>query len=221
MNQTEHNLHVVYNELTRIFDIKEVHPRFSFKKQNFFKVGDIDKLIEKINISDFSSIKDCFAINDKTIYAESGFDDISLVFSDNKNYFQINKECSGYIKDTEYTSYEYVLCDFLDYWKQNHERLIPGLRGTYRYIICTLFNDYILNWESKNKKIENNILPDVLVPAKFGYDHGDCINQIYVPNRMTLKLCAENLLYRNIFKILLVNLQQYKNFKYCVYMNKR
>lgn len=157
---------------------------------------------------------------EKLLNIDKNINDVSLVFRYDNKYFQINKEVHQYNSDShEYSSYEFVLCDFLDFWKKEHERLIPNIRGTYRNIICYLFNEYITTRECIFHNIENNVNTEALEPMRFGYDHGDLIIPSYVPNLKSITLCKHHL-YRNIFKILLVNLQIFKKFKYCVYMSK-
>ena len=225
IQKEEKNLDEVYADLWKVVESEEfqkaVGSRFGFVKQYFFKVSKPEVLLEKIDSESYGEIADCFDYEPTQIISTAGIDNTSLVFHKDKHYFQLNKE--SYIEempDNEYTSYEFVLCDFLDFWKHNKEQLIPVMHGTYRNIICGLFNAYITQWEIPNKKIVNNILPEAIQPMKIGWDHGDSINPVYVPNKMTLGLCQRSELYRNIFKILLINLQIFKKFKFCVYMSR-
>lgn len=151
----------------------------------------------------------------------SDMSDIELVIKDNKNnYYQLLR---GYKKadapcNTERTSYEFVLCDFIKFVKSS--AILERLRAaTYKQIVCQCFNEYIDIWERNRQYIQTNVDIAALAPPHIGFKHPDNINHTYIHNRRTLELCAESELYRNIFKILLANLKSKKQKKYCVYMN--
>jgi uncharacterized protein Usg len=192
----------------------------NFMKQYYFNVKDINGFFDKLYNDNFSNIEDVLNVDTNKILNNNKLDKTSLIFSNKKKFYQINYETHEYNQvSQEYTSYEFVMVDFLNFWKTNYDWLIHTVRGTYRNIVCTLFNEYILNWEKDRHYLRDNIQVDAIVPPKSGYDHGDSINPVYVPNKITLKLC-EDPLYKNVFKILIVNLQIFKTYKYCVYMTK-
>lgn len=147
-------------------------------------------------------------------------DDIEYIFHYKNRYYQIsnNKEYNIKPEHTERSSYEFVLCDFINFFNQFN---IEQLRGSYKQIVCTCFNAYIENWEKTTNYINNNVDASALLPPHIGYMHPDNIKPPYITNPKTLALCNESELYKNIFKILLANLKSIKKKKYCVYMNDK
>lgn len=119
---------------------------------------------------------------------------------------------------TERAQYEYLLMDFIRFWEQldDIDCFISG--GDYVKTVCALFNDYIINDEKYTHKIENNIDENSLEPPCLGtrYDMGF----EYIPDKTTREICSEKNLYKNIFKVLLVNLKKQKNIKHCLLMNQ-
>ena len=110
-----------------------------------------------------------------------------------------------------------MLCDFIQYCKNRaySEKITPSYTKT----ICNLFNDYIINWESKNNTIQKNINVESIESPNLGatFDMG----YEYIPDPVTKELCKESELYKNIFKVLLANLRKGKDSRHCIYMNKK
>lgn len=141
------------------------------------------------------------------------------IFKWNKQIYQITYNHTKNDRKivSEKTSYEFLLCDFIQYCKSKnyHDKITQGYTKT----ICNLFNDYIINWEKVNNNIFKNIdiqslqSPYLGTYFDIGYD--------YIPDPITKNLCINNELYKNIFKILLANLRKGKDYKFCIYMNKK
>ncbi len=117
----------------------------------------------------------------------------------------------------EKTQYEYLLCDFVSYCKSHNYQ--DKIHHSYVKTVCSLFNDYIINWEEVNHNIENNIdinsiqSPSLGTTFDMGYE--------YIPDIITMNLCKSNELYKSIFKVLLANLRRGKDNSKCIYMNKK
>lgn len=121
------------------------------------------------------------------------------------------------VATSEKAQYEYLLLDFIQYWKDLddekdvYKMIVPG---DYIKTVCNLFNDYLTSRELLTHKIEKNIdaksLEAPCVGKRFdmGYE--------YIPDSKTLEFCRENELYRNIFKIFLVNLKRPKKSEHCL-----
>ena len=138
------------------------------------------------------------------------------IFKWNKNIYQLLYNTRETIS-TEKTQYEYLLCDFVNYCKSNNYQ--EKIQQSYVRTVCTLFNDYIVNWEEKNHNIEKNIdvnsiqSPTLGVSFDMGYE--------YIPDIITLNLCKSNEMYKSIFKVLLANLRRGKDNNKCIYMSKK
>lgn len=134
------------------------------------------------------------------LYKPEGF-----IYKWNNNVYQYLYEDPVKISP-EKTQYEFLLCDFIQYCKS--KSYIDKIESGYIKTICSLFNDYIINWESLRHNIENNIDINGITPptnaenVDIGYE--------YIPNVVTLNLCKQNVLYKRIFCVLLSNLRKIK-----------
>lgn len=137
------------------------------------------------------------------------------IFKWNKNLYQMLFSHRDKI-DVEKTSYEYLLCDFISYCKSNN--YIEKIQQSYVRTVCTLFNDYIINWEDIHNNIKNNIDVESIQSPILGssFDMG----YEYIPDIITLNLCKTSELNKSIFKVLLANLRRGKDNNRCIYMNK-
>lgn len=154
-----------------------------------------DKLIDKTNL---------YALNNP-----EGF-----IFKWNKSLYQLLYDERERIIP-EKTQYEYLLCDFMNYCKENNYQ--DKIQNSYVKTICTLFNDYIINWEEHYHNIKNNINIDSIISPS--YNNNNDIGYEYIPDIITINLCKKDLLYKAIFKVLLANLKNGKDYKKCIYMN--
>ena len=137
------------------------------------------------------------------------------IFKWNKNLYQLVYTIKEHIIP-EKTQYEYLLCDFVDYCKANNYQ--DKIQNSYVKTVCTLFNDYIINWEEQKHNIEKNIdINSIQAPT---YNNSFDIGYEYIPDIITINLCKSSELYKCIFKILLANLKKGKDNKRCIYMNK-
>ena len=108
--------------------------------------------------------------------------------------------------------------DFIRFWDELEDVDRFNTAGDYVKTVCALFNEYINNGEKYTHKIENNIDETSLEPPCLGtrFDMG----LEYVPDNTTRELCTEKVLYKNIFKVLLVNLKKPKKVQHCLLMNQ-
>lgn len=138
------------------------------------------------------------------------------IFKYKNKIFQTVSENTRII-DSEKTSYEYLLTNFVRYCKNSD--YTDKISQSYTQTVCNLFNDFIVNFEKKTHTIEHNINVDSIenpyLGAKFeiGYQ--------YIPDQVTKTLCQESLLYKNIFKVLLANLRKGKDYKHCIFMSSK
>lgn len=151
-------------------------------------------------------------INKDNLYAldkPEGF-----IFKWNKSLYQLLYEDRERIIP-EKTQYEYLLCDFVNYCKENEYQ--DKIQNSYVKTVCTLFNDYIINWEEHRNNIKNNIdINSIISPS---YNNDIDIGYEYIPDIITINLCKKDELYKAIFKVLLANLKISKDYKKCIYMN--
>ena len=116
---------------------------------------------------------------------------------------------------SEHAQYEYLLLAFLKFWRNND--LTSLIDQSYVKSVCHLFNAFI--HEEKNTHIiENNVDISGLENPCVGHRFDICYTNI--PNEITVQLCKENELYKNIFKILLVNLRKKKSSKNTVLISE-
>ena len=109
-----------------------------------------------------------------------------------------------------------MLCDFINYCKKHNYQ--SKIQTSYVKTVCTLFNDYIINWEEQTHNIEKNIDINSIQPPTYNNSFDICYE--YIPDIITINLCKSSELYKCIFKILLANLKKGKDNKKCIYMNK-
>ena len=165
-------------------------------KQNINYIELFNNLIDNNN--------DLYALNEPEGY----------IFKCNKYLYQLlNNERNKIIP--EKTQYEYLLCDFMNYCQNNNYS--DKIQNSYVKTVCTLFNDYIINWEEQTHNIKNNI--DINSIKSPSYNESNDISYEYIPDIITINLCKKDELYKSIFKVLLANLKNYKDYKKCIYMN--
>lgn len=116
---------------------------------------------------------------------------------------------------TEQTQYEYLLLAFMKFWRNND--LTSLIDRSYVKSVCHLFNAFI-NQEKLTHTIEDNVYVSGLENPCVGHRFDICYTNI--PNEITVQLCKENELYKNIFKILLVNLRKKKSSKNTVLISE-
>ena len=137
-----------------------------------------------------------------------------FIFKWNKSLYQLLYHERNKIIP-EKTQYEYLLCDFINYCKENEYQ--DKIQNSYVKTVCSLFNDYIVNWEEQKLNIKHNIdINSIISPS---YNDNFDIGYEYIPDIITINLCKKNELYKAIFKVLLANLKNNKDYKKCIYMN--
>lgn len=221
-------------------DIKYLIDRITYNNENI----NIDNFINQLNLKNKFHINIKHNLN-KTLSTDIlnsinnetkktlNYYDLFLSIVDKSNLYALNKP-EGYIFKwkkylyqltysmhehiiPEKTQYEYLLCDFINYCKTNNYQ--EKIQHNYVKTICTLFNDYIINWEEQYHNITNNIdINSIKAPT---YNDNNDLGYEYIPDIITINLCKSNELYKCIFKILLANLRKGKDYKRCIYMNKQ
>ena len=185
-------------------------------KSDVFVTGDI---IHKIRYNDQSWVTDLLADDAGGYLLAAGQPEGYIVRMGRKYIYQTTSSPQTERNvSTERAQYEYLLMDFIRFWESldDIDRFISG--SDYVKTVCALFNDYITTDERYTHKIENNIDEESLEPPCLGtrYEMG----LEYVPDKTTREICSEKNLYKNIFKVLLVNLRKQKNVKHCLLMNQ-
>ena len=117
----------------------------------------------------------------------------------------------------EKSQYEFLLCDFIRYCKATN--YVNKISNKYTKTVSNLFNDYIINWEQKNKTIEHNIEASGIENPNEGKRFD--IGYSYIADQITKSLCESNILYKNIYKVLLASLRRGKDSKHCIYMSNK
>lgn len=133
----------------------------------------------------------------------------------NKIYQSVNN--AKRIIDSEKTSYEFLLANFIKYCKNTE--YIDKINQSYTKTVCNLFNDFIINVEKKTHTIEYNINIDSIENPYLGSKFD--IGFEYIPDQVTKTLCMESQLYKNIFKVLLANLRKGKDYKHCIFLSSK
>ena len=197
----------------------------------FSNVKDIDKFhvkikhpLKKIPVNEVLDLYENCSYNIKTTFLNM-FDNSKLwakdqpegyIFKWKKNLYQ---HC--FIKheslETEKTSYEFLLITFMNYCKSIN--YIDKINQSYTKTICTLFNDFILNYERKTNAVEHNINIEAIKNPYLG-TYND-IGYEYIPDTVTVNLCKESELNKNIFKVLLANLRKGKDYSRCILMSTK
>lgn len=118
---------------------------------------------------------------------------------------------------SEKASYEFLLSDFIKYCKSTN--YIAKISQSYIKSVCSLFNDYIINFEKLSNTMMKNITAESIEAPYLGarFEMG----YSYIPDQITKMLCKENKLYENIFKVFLANLQKGKDVKQCIILNRK
>ena len=133
-----------------------------------------------------------------------------------KYIYQILLNKEPRVVKSEKSQYEYLLLDFINFW--NDEETSSLLDANYIKTVCNLFNSYIINREKVSGKIEANIDVNSIQSPCLG--HRFDMKYENIPDATTIALCKEKELYKNIFKVLLVNLRREKDLKHCLLLNK-
>lgn len=200
----------------QMLDKFNIHFIDTMKKKEF----DVNEIAEKIHKST-DTVSDIFLsevidIEHSNVFANNLPE--GYIIRCGKNAYQIiyDNEIERFVK-SEKSQYEYILRDFVKYW--NEDKLWTMLDTSYIKTVCILFNSYIMNREKQTDEMKNNIDSDSIKNPYVGYRFD--INYNYIPDEMTIALCKENELYSNIFKILIVNLKQFKKSSNCVLIDSR
>jgi hypothetical protein len=211
------------------FNDKNINPELfvnKIKLADKFNIKIKNKLNKNLNNISLNTITN---VNKKEIDFTSLFDKIidkdnnkiyalnkpeGFIFKWNKNLYQLLYNKRNKIIP-EKTQYEYLLCDFINYCKTNNYE--DKIQHSYVKTVCTLFNDYIINWEEQYHNIKNNI--DINSIKSPSYNDNFDISYEYIPDIITINLCKKDELYKSIFKVLLANLKNNKDYKKCIFMN--
>lgn len=201
----------------------QLKDKFNIKvKKTLNKEKDLNNIISDINLDNKNNI-DYIELFNKLINKDANIDIILAKGNPEGYIFKWNKHLYQYIFNIkepiniEKTQYEFLLCDFIKYCKEKN--YTDKILNNYTKTVCSLFNDYIINWESNTHTIENNIDINSIQAPNQGTNFD--IGYEYIPDIITLNLCKQNELYKSIFKVLLANLRRGKDNKNCIYMNKK
>lgn len=194
-------------------------------KKPFSKREDEDGLYrevaESVKSGDFQDVEEIIDFQKSSLFA-ANVPEGYIFRTSGKNIYQYI--CSEDIDEekrvatSEKAQFEYLLMDFIHYWEQLDGETSLLVSGDYVKTVCSLFNDYIQNSEKFTHKIENNLDENSLEAPCVGQRFD--VGYEFIPDITTRVLCHEKALYKNIFRILLVNLSREKKLEHCILMNK-
>lgn len=199
-------------------DIKSLNTNNKFIlhiKQNLTKNNiHINDNVKQMSDNEFSNIFDTLILSSNLLFAKNKPEGYIFKFNNHLYQYILTPRTSLHIEKTQY---EYLLCDFITYCKSRN--YIEKIDKGYVKTICTLFNDYIVNWEAKRNNIKNNIDVSGITPPT--YSENSDIGMTYIPDSVTVNICSQNELYKRIFCVLLANLRRYKDSKSVMYMTPK
>jgi hypothetical protein len=210
----------IYSPEDLMNDMK-ILDKFNIKfKKNLIKNENIEDIINEIKKHENKDIdyeeefKKIINLNKSYLFAENKPEGYIFKYG-NSIYQSIEDKNFNRIAKAEKSQYEFLLIDFMKFM-DTHMNLI--LSENYIKTVCLLFNSYI-EYEKETNHIKDNINTDSLLSPCIGKRFDICYTNI--PDQITINLCKESDLYKNIFKILLVNLRRKKSVKHCILMMKR
>ncbi len=134
-----------------------------------------------------------------------------------KHIYQTCSNDDARVASAEKTQYEYLLVNFTKFWNSD-ESVVDCLNQSYTKSVCNLFNKFIAK-EKETKEIENNIDASSLESPCVGKRFDICY--VNIPDEQSVALCKESELYKNIFKILLINLKRTKDMEHSIMFTKK
>ena len=203
-----------------IYDLKLCHEFHIDVKRYLWKASyDIDEITKKLKkCDDLTPIfKDLISKTYGTILAKEKPEGYIFKCGKKQIYQIIENPKQNRVSKGEKSQYEFLLMSFIKFWKNNE--LIHLMDRSYVKTVCNLFNAFILEYEKKTGELDRNIFAESIQSPCIGHRFDICYKNI--PDEITISLCKENELYKNIFKVLLVNLKRKKEPKHCVLMSKK
>ena len=198
------------------------------KNDSFYKVQDRYKLENILNgqeslentVTDFSDFINKVMINSHSVKIYGKTEDnkdnpFGWILKTSKASYQIQNGSNEHYESTK-LPLELMMSDFVDYL--NNIDYVDFISDNYVMSICWLFEDYIMN--NHCHLIDHyKLTSDDLEPPYFGKYFGISYN--YIPSEKTKKLCHENKLYENVFRIMLANFKRYKDFNRSIILSKQ
>lgn len=161
------------------------------------------------NIDDYSQID---FVDKSKIYASDVPE--GLIFRNKNELYKILYIAQEKIQSRQ-CSYEWILKEFLNFAKKTD--YVSMLTSSYCKSVCNLFEAFVdyadMTYIQENVFTEELEAPYVGEKPKMNYE--------YIPSERTKVICKSNMLYENIFKILLANLQRRKNWKKSEFLSKQ
>lgn len=219
IDRIEYN-EVVIDEPYYEMENMEMLDKFRIKfKDTLQKNYDINDVLSKIETESFDKLfKSIIDFEHSVIYAVDEPEGYILKWG-KKHIYQIqSNRKQNRVASADKSAYEYLLLNFIKFWK-NNDMVNRIDRHSYDMTVCNFFNSYIMSYEKETGVLDRNIDSDSIESPCIGHRFDLCYNNI--PNDTTIQLCKENTLYKNIFKVLLVNLKRKKLYKQCVLMSQK
>ena len=221
IDRVEFNNSVV-EDVESIFGTMNMVERFNIAfKHLLVKKTDISDIVEKFITSTESNqiedIKNIIDFDKSVIFAVDQKPEGFIFKYGKKHIYQLSINDEKRIASAEKAQYEYLLINFIKFWNSD-EHVNDCLNHSYTKCVCNLFNKFIEK-EHASREIENNIDASSLESPCVGKRFDICY--VNIPDEQTVVLCKESVLYKNIFKILLVNLKRNKDITHSIMFTKK
>ena len=208
-------------DVESVFSGMNMADKFNIEfKHLLVKKDDISAVVEDFINSEEGKpvdfIKDIIDFDKSVIYATEKPEGFIFKYG-KKHIYQLVSREENRVASAEKTQYEYLLINFTKFWNSD-DNVTECLSHSYTKSVCNLFNRFIAR-EKETREIENNIDASSLESPCVGKRFDICY--VNIPDEQTVALCKESELYRNIFKILLINLKRTKDIEHSIMFTKK